>query len=64
MPVADNDQEEVAPPTKGAWIALFLLLLISISNQWQRFLIGYANSLCTKKNENDPKISICAAYPK
>lgn len=46
----------------SAKIGLVLILLISISNQWQRFLIGYANALCKPEYKDDKKISICASY--
>ena len=63
MPLAESPAEEEVPaPTTSAKIGLVLVLLISISNQWQRFLIGYANALCKDSNAHDKKISICASY--
>ena len=40
---------------------LIIILITAVSNQWQRFIIAYANGQCSKSD--DPKISICDAYP-
>ena len=40
---------------------LIIILVTAVTNQWQRFIIAYANGQCSKSD--DPKISICDAYP-
>ena len=42
------------------WIGLFVIVLIALGNQWQRYVLAYANGEGTKKN--DPKIEIATDY--
>ena len=44
------------------WLSLILILLVSISNQWQRSSLAYAANHATG-NKNDPFYNINVAYP-
>ena len=47
------------PPTVYAWFCLYIILFISVGNQWQRYTIGYANSVGKQDDySDDAKFSI------
>jgi len=48
---------------KFSWFVLLLLLLVQISNQWQRLLIGPAYYFKADGKEDDPKYNLSAAIP-
>ena len=55
-------EPEVPAPTAAANIVLALTLIMSITNQQQRYLIAYADSYCQDKYKDDTLHSICASY--
>jgi MFS family permease len=56
--------KEVPKPTFYAWVVLFLIILMSICNQWQRYVIGYAYGFKHDKvgNTTDAHYEIKTAY--
>jgi hypothetical protein len=53
--------EENQSASRYTWGCLLVLLLISMGNQWQRYLISYANGIGMKKN--DAYTEILTSYP-
>ena len=52
-------------PTPYAWLVLFLMVMNSMFNQWQRYNISYTNAYKGNTGDfraGDPKYSINAEY--
>lgn len=54
-------EEDVQNASNFTWLCLIILLLVAMGNQWQRYVISYANAIGTKND--DPKTEILTAYP-
>lgn len=48
-------KKQAAKPTAYAWIVALILLLVSIENQWQRYVLAYAYSYNKKGDKYDTK---------